>query len=326
MRHASGVRRANGGYGKQRRAPAAARKLRKRGGGIDTDMVGIGIDIGGTAVKLAGVDGNGQILWAARSPTYSRPSMGELAGAIREAAAGGGNDGGAASATCFGLCVPGLLDEDRTTVRRSVNVPGLDGVRLDELVAAVFGGRPAGLTVATDAYATAYDLYESRRPQGRLFVLAIGTGVGAAVLDGGRPLLVDGDSPGHFGQIDVSLEGEPAIGPDGGAGSLEGYLSAAALASRYGPEPHGWLERMRAGDPPLRALARAVRIAHGLFRPRHVLLAGGIGIRLGPWCPGLRATISHQLTNIADPEWTFGTGETDFHAARGAARLALRRP
>jgi predicted NBD/HSP70 family sugar kinase len=221
------------------------------------------------------------------------------------------------------VCVPGLLSEDRTAVVRSVNVPGLDGVRLDELVTGALGSRPASLAVATDTHATAYDLYQSRRPRGRLFVLAIGTGVGAAVLDDGRPLWVDGDSPGHFGQMDVSLEGEPVVGPDGGAGSLEGYISAAALAARYGADPGAWLGSIRPDHAPMRALVRAVRIAHAMFRPHHVFLAGGIGIRLGPMCPALRAAAAHRLTSIARPDWTLSSGDSDFHAAQGVARLAV---
>jgi len=283
-------------------------------------MSGIGIDIGGTAVKLAAVDRAGSVLWTGRSVAYARPTLQELVAAIRQTAGGrAGPKGGVAA----GVCVPGILSGDRASVIRSVNVPALGGVRLDELVASALGSSPSALTVTTDTHATAYDLYRSRRPPGRLFVLAIGTGVGAAVLDDGRPLRVDGDSPGHFGQIDVSLDGEPVVGPDGGAGSLEGYLSAAALAGRYGPDPGAWLRAVRVDDPPMRALVRAVRIAHAMFRPHHVFLAGGIGIRLGRVCDSLRAAVAHGLTNIARPEWTLATGDSDFHAARGAARLAL---
>jgi hypothetical protein len=47
-----------------------------------------------------------------------------------------------------------------------------------------------------------------------------------------------------------------------------------------------------------------------------------VGIRLGPAVPALRAAISHQLTNIARADWTLATGDSDFHAAQGAARLA----
>ena len=281
----------------------------------------IGIDIGGTSVKLAALDRDGKVLWTAHSAKYHRPDAGELAAAVRETA-GGRADPGGIPGVAVGLCVPGLLNEDKTVVRQSVNVPGLNGARLDDLVAAALGARPAAVSVTTDAYATAFDLYQTLRPQGRLFLLAIGTGVGAAVLDDGRPLHVDGESPGHFGQMDVSVEGHPVVGPDGGAGSLEGYVSAAALAARYGPG-NGWLTRMGPEDPPLRALARAIRIAHALYRPHHVFLAGGIGIRLRPFVVDLQRIVAHQLTGISRPDATLSTAHSDFHAAQGAARLAL---
>ena len=52
-----------------------------------------------------------------------------------------------------------------------------------------------------------------------------GTGVGASVVDGnGQFLHVSGETPGHFGQLDVSLETNAPIGPDGGKGSLEALV------------------------------------------------------------------------------------------------------
>jgi predicted NBD/HSP70 family sugar kinase len=77
-------------------------------------------------------------------------------------------------------------------------------------------------------------------------------------------------------------------------------------------------------DPPLRALARAVRIAHALYRPHHVFLAGGIGIRLKPFVDGLHRQVAHQLTRISRPDATLSAAQSDFHAAQGAARLALQ--
>lgn len=287
-------------------------------------MNAIGIDIGGTSVKLAAVDRAGNVLWTARGAPHARPSLDQLAATIRSAAEAHAADSRDLQQSVVGLCVPGVLDERREVVIRSVNVPALDGVRLEDLVETALGVRPARVRVATDTHATAFDLFIMRRPAGRMFVLAIGTGAGAAVLDDGRPLHVDGDSPGHFGQIDVSLEGEPVIGPDGGAGGLEGYLSAGALAARFGPDPVGWLTRLRPDDPPMRALVRAIRIGHALYRPQHVFLAGGIGIRLAPLCADLYAAISRDLTGIARPGWILSTGDSDFHAAQGAARLAMR--
>ena len=53
-----------------------------------------------------------------------------------------------------------------------------------------------------------------------------------------------------------------------------------------------------------------------------MLLAGGIGVRLGRVVAPLRANVERRLTSIARPGWTLATGDSDFHAARGAARLA----
>ncbi len=57
-------------------------------------------------------------------------------------------------------------------------------------------------------------------------MISLGSGVGMSVLDDGVPLAVDENSPGHLGQINVSLDSNPPIGPDGGAGGLEAYIGA----------------------------------------------------------------------------------------------------
>jgi hypothetical protein len=81
---------------------------------------------------------------------------------------------------------------------------------------------------------------------------------------------------------------------------------------------------MKATDPPMRALARMIRIAHGVYRPRHVCLAGGIGIRIGHLLVELRNLTNDKLTRIAHPDWTLFAAKDDFHAAIGAARLAAQ--
>src|SRR5262249_26389978 len=156
-----------------------------------------------------------------------------------------------------GLCLPGLYDPALGQVTHCVNVPGLVGVPLTPFLCAALG-YPAPLPIITsDAVAAAHDLHRTRNLTGRLLVIAIGPGVGAAVLDDGVPVRVDGDSPGHFGQLDVTLPGhESVIGPDGGSGGLEGYLSASALEHRYGADLASVLPRLSADDPSLLALAR----------------------------------------------------------------------
>jgi predicted NBD/HSP70 family sugar kinase len=153
-------------------------------------------------------------------------------------------------------------------------------------------------------------------------LLTLGTGIGIAVADDGRPLHVEGESPGHFGQIDVSIAGHDVIGPDGGAGGLEGYLGAAALRQQYGPDLSATVAKFSGEEPAMLALGRAIRIAHAIYRPQHICLCGGIGIRLRHLLPPLRRKIETNLTSLARSGWTFTTGDDDFHAARGAATLA----
>ena len=272
----------------------------------------LGIDIGGTTVKAAQLRDQ-RVLWTGQSDRYSRPNIEHLIAAVRQACAQASGP-----IERVGICVPGLLDETGQRVTFSANVPGLMGISLGDLVTPVAGARP-GIVVVNDANAAAFDIHCTRKIAGRLLVLTLGTGVGASVLDDGKPLFVDGQSPGHIGQIDVSLEGEDVIAPDGGRGGLEGYIGAAALAARYGPDPSS---RIHPGHPAFRALVRAIRICHAIYRPHHVCLAGGLGIRLGRLLDALRSAINEDLTGVARPGWVLSTGDSDFHAAAGAARIA----
>ena len=273
-------------------------------------MISLGIDIGGTSVKAAGVR-DGQVAWTASSSRYRRPKTEQIVEAIREVAAGHEVD-------AVGVCCPGLLDRTRRVITLSVNVPGLVDVPLDDIVARALG---AGRTPAilSDANAMGYDVYANRRLAGRLLCLSLGTGVGASVVDDGKFLHVSGESPGHFGQLDVSLDENPPVGPDGGAGSLEAYIGAAALAARHG---EGAVEKLTPADPAIRALVRAIRIAHAIYRPQHVCLVGGVGIRLAGLVAEIREAVAKDLTRVAREGWTLFTGEDDFHAARGVGRWA----
>ena len=276
----------------------------------------IGIDVGGTSVKAAAVEA-GRVAWTGASSAYSKASTQQLVEAIRQSVSGRGG-----SIDGVGVCVPGLMDRQKRMVSLSVNVPGLNGVVLDELVSEALGERVTLAAMTSDAVATGMGIWFERRMAGRLLCLALGTGVGMAVLDDGVALKVSGESPGHIGQVDVSIEGEPAIGPDGGAGSLEGYIGGPALVKRYGPDVAAAVAGWRGDEPPLRALARAVRICHAIYRPQHVVLAGGLGIRLGRLLEPLHAMIDRDLSKVARPGWTLSVGDSDFHAAAGAAAMA----
>jgi predicted NBD/HSP70 family sugar kinase len=277
-------------------------------------MISYGVDIGGTSVKVACLR-DGGVQWTGKSEPFSRPGTQQIVDAIRQAAAGREIEAGA-----IGLCCPGLLDRGRRVITLSVNVPGLVDVPLDDLIAQALGGNRPQVAILSDANAVGYDIYMSHKLSDRLLCLSLGTGVGASVVDeGGGFLHVSGESPGHFGQLDVSLDDHPPIGPDGGAGSLEGYIGAPSLAARYG---EAWVDRMTIDEAPLRALVRALRIAHAVYRPQHICLTGGVGVRLKPLLNEIKGAAEKDLTRVARPGWTLTTGDDDYHAACGVARWA----
>jgi predicted NBD/HSP70 family sugar kinase len=281
------------------------------------DQTVLGIDIGGTSVKAA-VRTAGQWVRLGQSTFYARPDTDRLRAAIREAV------GPVSDAAAIGLCVPGLMNGDRTAITLAVNVPGLMHLPLAELVPGALGWTGSrSITIANDAGASAYDLYARRNLSGRLFLMALGTGVGSVVIDdGGKPLEVEGGTSGHLGQIDVSIAGHDVIGPDGGAGGLEGYIGVGALRKAYGQDVSAAVSQFTGREPAMLALVRAVRIAHAVYRPMHVCLSGGIGIRLKHLLPTLKEMIDTHLTSVARPDYTLSCGDDDFHSARGVAMLA----
>jgi predicted NBD/HSP70 family sugar kinase len=279
------------------------------------NMTSLGIDIGGSSVKAALLR-DGTVVSTGQSSVYTRPDTRQIIEAIGQAT----KDFDLAI-DAVGICCPGVLDRASRSITLAVNVPGLIGLSLDELIAGALGPSVPPAEILSDSGATAYDLYVTHSLSGRFLCLTLGTGVGAAVIDDGKFLHISGETPGHFGQIDVSLDANPPIGPDGGAGSLEAYLGAAALLAQYGENA---AERLRAEDAPIRALVRAIRIAHAIYRPAQVGLAGGIGSRLGRLLPSIKKMIDTHLKCVARKSWTLITGDTDFHAAYGAARYAAR--
>lgn len=282
----------------------------------------IGIDVGGSSIKAA-LMSSGVELATAKSDRYDSPDTPTLVKAVAEAVSRLGPR--ARLAERAGLCVPGVRSSDGLTVTESVNLPGMVGVQLASLVNKAVGNACALTAVTSDVHAAAVDIHARKPVSGRLLVIAMGTGVGACVLDDGVQVKLTGASSGHLGQIDVSLEiagEETPVGRDGGRGSLEAYIGLPALEARYGKHLEHVAAVLDGTSPPLRALARAIRTAHAIYRPNRIVLAGGVGVLLNPKIAIIRAMVEKDLTRLARPEWMFSCAENVFHAAAGAARLA----
>ncbi len=292
-----------------------------------TGKVAIGIDVGGTRIKVVKLVQD-QADRIAMSPPYCKLGMKDLAEHIRQCVK---EVAGGSEVAAIGLCLPGVVEGGR--VVRSVNLPGLEGEQIEALFEGGEGVCCAGgVRVFSDAHAAGFDLsrkWEGGHGGGRLACVSIGTGVGLAVLDGGELVCVSGGSSGHLGQVDVCPDAWPdlgaPVGGDGGRGSLESYVGYRALVGRYGSEEIGEIERgLERDDTPIRALARGLRVVHAIYRPGAIYLAGGVGLAMGSCLEQLDELVREGLTNLSIDGWKLGVGESLHHAARGAALLALK--
>ena len=193
----------------------------------------IGIDIGGTNLRFALVDSQGQIL--KRSRTISGIEEGRAAfctrllDGITELCSLAKSSGAAIAG--IGAGVPGLIGSDGF-IHSSVNMRPLDGLNL-----ATFIKEQTGITSVCGNDANLIALGEKRYGAGKRFstcmVLTIGTGLGSGLILDDRLWTGSGGYAAEFGHVTVDPEGIPCS--CGNRGCLEQYVSAAALV-RYARE------------------------------------------------------------------------------------------
>ena len=269
-----------------------------------------GIDLGGTKIQTAIVDGGGKVLGESRRPT---PTSGgpqdvadAMAGALREAAGEAGVETSALDGV--GVGSPGDVDEATGVVSGARNLPGWDGsFPLAEVLRKDLGTEVKvgnDVQVATEA--------EFHLGAGREFHSLIGvfwgTGVGGGLVLDGKPWLGRG-AAGEIGHMVVKRGGAKC--PCGRKGCLEAYAGRAAMeaeARRQHEEgvktdlfklmrKHDrdrltsgiWERALDHGDHlaedlihrAVEALGTGIASAVNLLDPEAVILGGGLGVRFG---------------------------------------------
>ncbi|MDO5494434.1 MAG: ROK family protein [bacterium] len=278
----------------------------------------IGIDVGGTAIKYGIVDGLGRITHTGTRPTPT--SSPEITAALTEIAADL-DATGIDPRLPAGVAVPGIVDEERGIGVWSANLGWRDAPLAAEFSKAL--GREVALGHDVRCGAIAEAEYTDAGPD--LFFVAIGTGISAALVLGGRHVITGGWA-GEIGQYRVEHEGELV--------PLEKVASSAAIARTYsritGQTVAGAKEVFEAPD------AREI-IADALSHLGEVLAAsastlgpvpiriGGAAVRSGEDLFGpLRAELTRRLPEQAIP--TITAAELGASAqVVGAATLARRR-
>jgi glucokinase len=184
----------------------------------------IGVDLGGTNLRIAAVSAGGHMLEKVTLST--KVAMGpdhvitEMCDAIRRLTAKHSADGRFLGA---GLGIPGIIDLDTGTIRKSANLPGFSEYpvhaeierRLESRVLLDNDGNVAGL---------GEQWLGAARGVPTMAMLTLGTGIGGAIIINGKIFHGMNGMSGEFGHVTVEPEGYPC--GCGNRGCAERYASA----------------------------------------------------------------------------------------------------
>lgn len=172
----------------------------------------IGVDLGGTNLRVALVSSTGEVIEKLRVPTEGEPLEALNEGIERllgEKVKG------------IGLGIAGLIDRENQTVIKSPNLPALNGRSFKGLD---FGG---GLPVVIENDANCAALGERWMGAGRQFrnfvLMTLGTGIGGGIVCDGKLLEVAAE----VGHMSIISGGEKCL--CGNLGCLENYASARGI-------------------------------------------------------------------------------------------------
>ncbi|MBI4688776.1 MAG: ROK family protein [Nitrospirae bacterium] len=176
----------------------------------------IGIDVGGTNLRVALISRNGEIVEKIKETSMGNvlESLQKMIGSIyRDDVAG------------IGIGIAGLVDKERGVVLLSPNLHSVEGVNFVELLQKQF---PVTVFIENDASAAA--LGEKWMGAGREFndfvLLTLGTGIGGGIIYEGRLA----DVAAEIGHMSINADGERC--PCGNSGCLELYAASNAMKTK----------------------------------------------------------------------------------------------
>ncbi|WP_069174013.1 ROK family protein [Streptomyces griseus] len=219
---------------------------------MHTDLVAA-LDIGGTKIAGALVDGDGALLVRARRPTPAREDAEAVMGAVNEVLAELMASPLWHRAGRCGIGSAGPVDASAGTVS-PVNVPGWRDFPLVERVGRTIGGLPVVLVGDGVAVAAAEHWLGAARGYDNALCMVVSTGVGGGLVLGGKLHPGPTGNAGHIGHISVDLDGD--LCPCGARGCVERLASGPNIARRA--LENGWLPG-RDGDATAAAVAAAAR-------------------------------------------------------------------
>jgi glucokinase len=250
------------------------------------------LDIGGTKIAGALVDGHGEILVRARRATPAREDGDTVMRAVQDVLGELAASPLWGRVSAVGIGSAGPVDASQGTVS-PVNVPGWRDYPLVRRVRAVAGDLPVELIGDGVAITAAEHWQGAARGHDNALCMVVSTGVGGGLVLNGRLHAGPTGNAGHIGHISVDLDGDPC--PCGSRGCVERLASGPNIARRaleggWRPGPDGDTSAAavaaaaRAGDPvaaasferAAQALAAGIAATATLVEIDIVVIGGGV--------------------------------------------------
>ncbi|MBV8864361.1 MAG: ROK family protein [Acidobacteriaceae bacterium] len=232
----------------------------------------IGIDLGGTNLRVAAVDSSGEILDKVSEPAVFDAGPEHVAEEIARVVDNVRKKVGVDGLAGVGIGVPGYIDITAGVVVGSANLPGFEGFPVRDRIQQNLG---TPIHLENDANAAA--LGEMWMGAGKnvkdLILLTLGTGIGGGIVIDGKVVHGSNGMAGEFGHMTVFPDGNPC--GCGNCGCLEKHASATAIAA-MGRMMHFGREVKTAADVYALALEgndRAKRVFESMGRALGIALA-----------------------------------------------------
>lgn len=292
------------------------------------DSCVLGVDLGGTAIKLGLFSWDGELLADHQRPTPQPATPGSVCVEIVEAIGSLDPDG---LASMVGIGLPGPMDADARVARVCINLPGWEEVPLAAWLEPRLKRR---VTLANDGNCALVGEAWKGAAVGcsDVVLLTLGTGVGGGVMLGGKLFTGHNGAAAEPGLITLFPEG-----PDcnsGNRGSLEQYASITGLGRLSDAEPSSLAMAASRGDEQAKAqwerygqlLGTGISSLVYMFTPQLVLLGGGLAGASEHFLPAVRREVNTRVQAVSREGLQIKPCALGNGAGRlGAARLAIDR-
>ena len=285
----------------------------------------IGIDVGGTNVKLALVSNEGKIIYSNSIPTHAEMGYEYTVNNIKEAISIllKETENKPEDVQGIGFGFPGQVDYKSGIVRLAPNIPGWIDVPIANMIEEEFN---IPTRVDNDVRCAALGELNFGAGQGceNLICITVGTGIGSGLIVNGKLVRGASNAAGEIGHIKLQMHDGPICGC-GDTGCMEAFASGpsiVAMAENYiaggkstkyrelaNPEitPYIVYEAAKAGDPVAKRIFAIMGEYIGiglasvinLLNPEKVIIGGGVAASGDFLMDSIKETVKKRAMKIA---------------------------